>query len=144
MLSPGIAQHQALCLVIPMLGSLSGPSRFNTKSFSDSCSLFPHLLTCSHTSYEGSCSYPHQRTASGIHMCRREVARQACEPGMMKVGAGGERESYFKGQHTKPLNWLSGLWGSAEGLQQSPDDAICHLIPFCMCVPCPQRPGGRM
>ena len=72
------------------------------------------------------------------------MARQACEPGMMKVGAGGERESYFKGQHTKPLNWLSGLWGSAEGLQQSPDDAICHLIPFCMCVPCPQRPGGRM
>lgn len=109
MLSPGIAQHQALCLVIPMLGSQSGPSRFNTKSFRDSCSLFPHLLSCSHTSYEGSYSYPHQRTASGIHMCRREAARQACERGMMKVRAGGERERYFKGQHTKLLYWISGL-----------------------------------
>lgn len=84
-LPPGTAQLQALCLVIPMLGSQSGPSRFNTKSFGDPCSLFPHLLSYSHTSYEGSCSYPHQRTASGIHMCRRELARQACERGMMKV-----------------------------------------------------------
>lgn len=69
-LPPGIAQLQAVCLVIPVLGSQSGPSRFNTKSFRDPCSLFPHLLSYSHTSYEGSCSYPHQRTASGIHMCR--------------------------------------------------------------------------
>lgn len=117
-LSPGIAQHQALCLVIPMLGSQSGPSTFNTKTFRDCCSLFRHLLSCSHTISEGSCSYPHQRTASGIHMCRREVARQTCEPGMMKVRAGEERERYFKGRYTKPLHWISRLWGSAEGLQQ--------------------------
>lgn len=84
-LSPGIAQLQALFLVIPMLGSQAGPSRFSTRTFRDSCSLFPHLLSYSHTSYEGSCSYPHQITASGIHMCRRELARRACEPGMMKV-----------------------------------------------------------
>lgn len=70
-LSPGIAQHQALCLVIPMLGSQSGPSRFNTKSFRDSCSLFRHLLSCSHTSYEGSCSYPHQNSKWYPHVQER-------------------------------------------------------------------------
>lgn len=53
------------------------------------------------------------------------MARQAREPGMMKVRAGGERERYFKGRHTKPLYWISGLWGSAEGLQQLLGG--CHL-----------------
>lgn len=47
------------------------------------------------------------------------MARQACEPGMMKVRAGGERERYFKSRHSKLPYWSSGLWGAAEGLQRS-------------------------
>lgn len=63
-------------------------------------------------------------------MCRREVARQVCGPGMMKVGAEERKERSVQGWNTVPLYGMSGLWGSAHHW----DDAICHLTYFsCLC-----------
>lgn len=66
-------------------------------------------------------------------MCRREVARQVCEPGMMKVGAEERKERSVQGWNAVPLHGMSGLWGSADHW----DDAICHLTHFsCLCPAC--------
>lgn len=72
------------------------------------------------------------------------MARQACEPGMMEVRAGGGRERYFQDQHTKCCTRLEGFGVLQRGCSDCWDDAICHLTQFCMCVPCLQRLGGRM
>lgn len=61
------------------------------------------------------------------------MARQVCEPGMMKVGAEERKERSVQGWNSVPLHGMSGLWGSADHW----DDAICHLTHFsCLCPAC--------
>lgn len=61
------------------------------------------------------------------------MARQVCEPGMMKVGAEERKERSVQGWNAVPLHGMSGLWGSADHW----DDAICHLTHFsCLCPAC--------